>query len=191
MASSSDFDADAEIARIKNASSLYDVLRISKDDATDETVKKAYRKLALRLHPDKCSSAGTEEAFKAVSAAFKGLETVQSRRMYDMTGSSDSSGGGGTPFSTDGMGLVKAFITIHIFNWLPSPDASDIFAHMFEEIRRQHQSGRLVCMDVLYTVVVLIYHALINNLNVQASTRPTAGRSIWKRNALCLRTRVW
>jgi curved DNA-binding protein CbpA len=41
--------AEAEIARIKNAPNLYAVLNLSKDGVTDETVKKAYRKLALKL----------------------------------------------------------------------------------------------------------------------------------------------
>ena len=81
-----------------------------------------YDVLFVCRHPDKCSADGTEEAFKAVSAAFKGLETTESRRMYDMTGSADSSSVGGTPFSTD--------------------DASELYARMFEEILRQHQSGR-------------------------------------------------
>ena len=42
---------------------FYDVLGISKS-ATDDDIKRAYRKLALKLHPDKNQAKGADEAFK-------------------------------------------------------------------------------------------------------------------------------
>jgi DnaJ homolog subfamily B member 12 len=49
-------------------------------------IKKAYRKVALRLHPDKCDHAKAEDAFKKLSTAFACLSDENARRQYDDTG---------------------------------------------------------------------------------------------------------
>ncbi|XP_068792836.1 dnaJ homolog subfamily C member 27 isoform X2 [Struthio camelus] len=56
--------ADA-IRRIRNSKDSWDMLGV-KPGATREEVNKAYRKLAVLLHPDKCVAPGSEDAFKAV-----------------------------------------------------------------------------------------------------------------------------
>ena len=78
-------DADALIRRIQNAQDFYDTLGVSRDAGEDE-IKKAYRKLALKLHPDKNSSPGAEDAFKRVSRAFDVLSDETKRRRYDQFG---------------------------------------------------------------------------------------------------------
>eukprot|EP01023_Acetabularia_acetabulum_P034368 TRINITY_DN3227_c0_g2_i9.p1 TRINITY_DN3227_c0_g2~~TRINITY_DN3227_c0_g2_i9.p1 ORF type:complete len:382 (+),score=51.03 TRINITY_DN3227_c0_g2_i9:162-1307(+) len=72
----------SEILRKKD---YYEILGISKD-AKDEDIKKAYRKLALKLHPDKCQISGAEEAFKLVSKSFACLSDPNKRAYYDRTG---------------------------------------------------------------------------------------------------------
>jgi len=52
-------------------------------NADAETLKKAYRKLAMKLHPDKCRAPGAEEAFKKISAAYGCLRDNSKRKMYD------------------------------------------------------------------------------------------------------------
>lgn len=50
--------------RIKRCKDYYEVLGVSKDVGEDE-LKKAYRKLALKFHPDKNHAPGATEAFKS------------------------------------------------------------------------------------------------------------------------------
>ncbi len=57
---------DQQIAQqIKLKTNFYDVLGIEKT-ATEDDIKKAYRKLALRVHPDKNRAPEAQEAFKKV-----------------------------------------------------------------------------------------------------------------------------
>lgn len=63
----------------------YEVLGISKT-ASDDEIKKAYRKLALKFHPDKNSAPSAEGAFKAISTAFDCLSDPQKRAGYDQYG---------------------------------------------------------------------------------------------------------
>ncbi|PIL25141.1 transporter [Ganoderma sinense ZZ0214-1] len=68
----------------------YEILSL-KRDCEEAAVKKAYRKLALALHPDKNGAPGADEAFKMVSKAFQILSDPQKRASYDEHGSDPES----------------------------------------------------------------------------------------------------
>jgi molecular chaperone DnaJ len=73
-------------------SDLYEVLGVS-HDATPEQIKKAYRTLARRLHPDVNPDEATQERFKEVTRAYDVLSDPKKREMYDLGGDPLSAAG--------------------------------------------------------------------------------------------------
>lgn len=71
----------------------YSTLGVSRDASQDD-IKKAYRKLARKLHPDVAGPEGAEQ-FKEVTTAYQVLSSEEKRRMYDMGGEDALRGGGG------------------------------------------------------------------------------------------------
>jgi molecular chaperone DnaJ len=64
---------------------LYDVLGVSRD-ASDEDIKRSYRRLARELHPDVNRDPGAEQRFKEITAAYDVLKDPARRRQYDLFG---------------------------------------------------------------------------------------------------------
>ena len=73
----------------------YEILGIQRD-ASDDAVKKAYRKMALKYHPDKNKEPDADEKFKEVAEAFEVLSDPQKREVFDRYG---EEGLKGTPSS--------------------------------------------------------------------------------------------
>lgn len=73
------------IREIRRSKDYYTTLGVEKTSSGEE-IRKAYRKLSLRVHPDKNKAPGAEEAFKTVCKAFQCLSNEDSRRLYDQTG---------------------------------------------------------------------------------------------------------
>jgi len=72
------------------AEDYYQILGITKTASADE-IKKAYRKLAVKWHPDKnpTNKAAAEEKFKKISEAYAVLSDAEKRKQYDNFGSAD------------------------------------------------------------------------------------------------------
>lgn len=64
---------------------FYKVLGVSPESNEDE-IKKAYRKLALKFHPDKNSEADAEDRFKEIAEAYEILTDPKKRSIYDQFG---------------------------------------------------------------------------------------------------------
>ena len=95
----------------------YATLGISKS-ATDEEIKKAYRKLAIKYHPDRNpGNKQAEEKFKKISIAYEVLSDPEKRRNYDQFGSDFFQRGGGAGGFGGGQGGFR--------------DPMDIFSQFF------------------------------------------------------------
>lgn len=85
-------------------SDYYELLGVSRS-ATDDEIKKAYRKLAMKYHPDKNQGdTVAEEKFKEISEAYEVLSDAQKRQRYDQfghDGMKQAFGPGGFDFSRD------------------------------------------------------------------------------------------
>lgn len=94
---------------------FYKILGIQKG-ASDDEIKKAYRKLALKYHPDKNKAAGAEERFKEIAEAYEVLSDKKKRDIYDQYGEDGLHGGapgasgpeGGQSFSYEFHGDPRA-----------------------------------------------------------------------------------
>lgn len=83
------------------AKDYYRVLGIQRD-ASDEEIKKAYRKLALKYHPDKNPDANAEDKFKEIGQAYEVLSDKKKRDTYDRYGEEALRPGGGGSGSSGG-----------------------------------------------------------------------------------------
>lgn len=100
------------------AEDYYSLLGVGKD-ATDDELKKNFRKLAMQYHPDRNpGDKESEEKFKKVAEAYSVLSDPQKRRNYDQFGTAEGMGGAG--FDPFGRGGAGGF--------------SDIFEDMFGDI---------------------------------------------------------
>ena len=72
-------------------SKYYDLIGVPKS-ATEQEIKKAYRKKALKEHPDK---GGDPDKFKEITAAYEVLSDREKREIYDRHGEDGLKGGGG------------------------------------------------------------------------------------------------
>ncbi|MCI8394078.1 MAG: molecular chaperone DnaJ [Bacilli bacterium] len=80
-----------------NKKDYYEVLGLSKG-ATDEEIKRAFRKLAKQYHPDVNKDPGAEEKFKEIGEAYSVLSDPDKKRQYDQFGHAAFQNGGGAGF---------------------------------------------------------------------------------------------
>lgn len=90
----------------------YEILGVPRD-ANKEDIKRAYRRLARKYHPDVNKEQGAEEKFKEINRAYEVLSEPETRTRYDRFGEAGVSGGGGSGFDYgDAGGFADIFETI-------------------------------------------------------------------------------
>ncbi|MEX2105801.1 MAG: molecular chaperone DnaJ [Solirubrobacterales bacterium] len=151
------------------ADELYKTLGVSKK-ASGEEIKKAYRKLARKYHPDRNpDDPAAEEKFKEVQGAYDTLSDPEKRKTYDAGGPFAGFGGGGQgPYGPGAGGQAGGF----------GADLGDIFSSLFNRgggggggrARAQQVRGR-----DLETEVQLSFDQAVNGSQISV-TVPKAGR---------------
>ncbi len=132
--------------------SYYDVLGVTKQ-STDEEIKKAYRTLAIKYHPDKNKGdKAAEDKFKEATEAYEVLRDANKRKAYDQYGKQGVSGGGGF-----GQGAYQDFSDIF---------GSEGFGSIFEEFfggggRSQRRSGPKRGSDLRYDLKISLEDAAL------------------------------
>ena len=137
------------VNKVLRCKDFYEILGVAKD--TDDTgLKKAYRKLAQKSHPDKNKAPNADECFKKVSAAYDCLSNKEKRHRYDQGGGDDLfatenvqqagqgfRGGGGTYYYSGNMDPNDIF-----FNFFSGGGFEDAFGMNGPQFRQRYQNQR-------------------------------------------------
>ncbi|MDR3163469.1 MAG: molecular chaperone DnaJ [Mycoplasmataceae bacterium] len=159
-----------------NKRDYYEVLGISKNASQDE-VKKAFRKLAMQFHPDRNKASDAESKFKEINEAYEVLGDVEKRRTYDQYGHEglNQSGfsGGTNPFDIfneffrNNQGNGGGFS----FNFGgQSADFEDIFGNIFggRSTRRRSKTNNQSLFDLdIHASVTISFLDSVRGTNLQ------------------------
>ncbi|MDI6734142.1 MAG: J domain-containing protein [Patescibacteria group bacterium] len=141
----------------------YKILGISRN-ASEEDIKKAYRKLAHQFHPDKAG--GNEIKFKEINEAYQILSNKEKRAQYDRFGQTFDAGGfQGSPWGGFGDGMQWNVNFGEGF-----PDFNDIFEGIFEQFggRRRQTYTRGSDIEVVAQITLEeAFRGVKHKLNLQ------------------------
>lgn len=151
------------MARSRNKRDYYEVLGVGRE-ATAEEIKKAYRKLAVKHHPDKNpGDKEAEEKFKEVSEAYEVLSDPSRRQKYDQFGHQafgPGTGGGGAGFG--GFGGIDLEEALRTFMGA-SGGGSSIFDDFFGGSSRGGASSRSRGADLRYDLEIDFEEAVLGS----------------------------
>ncbi|XP_028286944.1 dnaJ homolog subfamily B member 12b [Parambassis ranga] len=175
------------VRRIKYCKDFYEILGVQKDASEDE-LKRSYRKLALKFHPDKNHAPGATEAFKAIGNAYAVLSNVNKRRQYDQCGEErrHCSGHGADDGTFDPDISPEDLFNMFFGGGYPSSNAhvhtnGRMRFQRRERRERQRDGGLALFVQVMPILILVIVSALsqimVNSPSYSLSFRPSAGYS--------------
>lgn len=166
-----------------NKRDYYEVLGVPRTSTPDE-MKKAFRKLAMRYHPDKNpGDKKSEEKFKELNEAYETLSDPQKRQVYDQFGHAGANAGfrpGGSPF--DGFGAAYGARPGGGAGGVGADQFQDIFGDIFGDIfsGARPQSGprpsRARGADLRYTLTISFEEAATGCTRTISFIRQRNGR---------------
>ncbi|XP_036402169.1 dnaJ homolog subfamily B member 12a isoform X1 [Megalops cyprinoides] len=178
------------VKRIKQCKDYYEILGVGKD-ASEDDLKRAYRKLALKFHPDKNHAPGATEAFKAIGNAYAVLSNTEKRQQYDQFGEEKAH----SPKPGHSHGHFEADISPEdLFNMFFGGGFPSSNVHVYSngrmrypynqraERRDQQGDGGLALFVQLMPILILIIVSALSQMMVSSppyslSIRPSAGHT--------------
>lgn len=155
---------------MSNKRDYYDVLGVSKGASQDE-IKKAFKKAALKYHPDR--EGGDEKRFKEAGEAYEVLADEQKRAAYDQfghaAGAANAGGAGGSPFGGQAGGF--GFDGVQ-FDFSGGGGFGDIFSEIFGGMRNRPRDVQ-VAMAIDFNEAV---RGTTRELNLRVMDRTTGER---------------
>ncbi|XP_022046672.1 dnaJ homolog subfamily B member 12b [Acanthochromis polyacanthus] len=175
------------VRRIKQCKDFYEILGVQKDAAEDE-LKRSYRKLALKFHPDKNHAPGATEAFKAIGNAYAVLSNDNKRKQYDQYGDERRHPSRHSP---DNGNFEPDISPEDLFNMFFGGGYPSSNAHVYtngrmryqrrERRERQRDGGLALFVQVMPILILVIVSALsqimVHSPSYSLSFRPSAGYS--------------
>ncbi|KAM9336012.1 dnaJ homolog subfamily B member 12b [Symphorus nematophorus] len=173
------------VRRIKQCKDFYEILGVQADASEDE-LKRSYRKLALKFHPDKNHAPGATEAFKAIGNAYAVLSNANKRRQYDQCGDERRHPSRQGP---DGGNFEPDISPEDLFNMFFGGGYPTSNANVYtngrmryprrERRERQRDGGLALFVQVMPILILVIVSALsqimVNSPPYSLSFRPSAG----------------
>ncbi|XP_056152614.1 dnaJ homolog subfamily B member 12b [Lampris incognitus] len=175
------------VKRIKQCKDFYEILGVQKD-ASEEELKRSYRRLALKFHPDKNRAPGATEAFKAIGNAYAVLSNADKRRQYDQYGEEKKHPSTENPEN----GNFEADISPEdLFNMFFGGGFPSSNAHVYTngrmryqrpERRERHRDGGLALFVQIMPILILVIVSALSQIMVtnppySLSFRQSAGHT--------------